>query len=147
MRKQLAIVSAVFLFGLSGMTLFGEETREVKAHVPFPFLVENTTLPAGDYTVSRVDSGESALVIQNQDKGTAVDFLTEAVETKSADPPDNGSLVFDVVSGKHFLSEVWTTGTRTGWKLFPSRLEKQEMKAAGNHISRKTVSCTSMHKG
>jgi hypothetical protein len=80
-------------------------TQEIKAHIPFNFVVENTRLPAGDYTIQPLGIEEpSVLVISSEDGKVAIDFLTnEARPGKTLQPAE---LVFDRYGDKEFLHAV-----------------------------------------
>ena len=54
-------VLAVAFFGLSAGSARAEE---VIVNVPFPFVVQQQTMPAGEYVVERVGQGPDALVIR-----------------------------------------------------------------------------------
>ena len=78
----------------------------VQANVPFPFVVNGRTLPAGKYAVERDDLTPSALVIrpENGKGGTVVMAMPDA----GTDPAGNRpALTFDRFENQYRLSGVW----------------------------------------
>ena len=78
---------------------------ELEVEVPFAFSASEELLPAGSYVIQ--ERGQM-LVIRNGNggKGTLLNVVTRLARRPSAD--GNGSnLVFDIVDGQRFLSEVW----------------------------------------
>lgn len=111
----------------------GQDVIEV--HVPFPFVVENTTLPAGTYYIGRVDPADpGAMQLESQDQRTNVFFTTN--EDTDPKPPEQSEIVFDELGGHHFLSEVRNAGEGTIYQANPGHLERKldmEDGVMGNH--------------
>jgi hypothetical protein len=72
-------------------------------HVPHPFWIEGERLPAGDYTLSRVD--DTVVLFRNaKAKAEAQAFLIPSGE---AAPAGEHKLVFVGHGGRHYLTELW----------------------------------------
>ena len=92
----------------------------VSANIPFEFVVGDTMLPAGEYSLRPATSGDEALMVQNAENGHAIVRLTEpAIESKKK----HTRLVFHRYGQSYFLAEVWK-GERLGRRLTKSKLER-----------------------
>ena len=92
---------------LTAASAAAQSSTTLKANVPFDFIVNNRTLPAGQYTVdSRVAFG--TLMIRSADgKGVAIALARPLYSTVAR---KEGSLVFHRYGYAHFLSQVWSPG-------------------------------------
>jgi hypothetical protein len=104
-------------------TAQAQSTNQMKANIPFRFIIGDQTLPAGEYTVRYInqDSGKTALLFKSTDGKASriVNLMTaQRGETKA-------SLVFNQYGDTYFLSEVWTGGDQYGLTLPKSRAERE----------------------
>ena len=100
-------------------------------NVPFGFVVGNTTLPAGTYTVNRVQfNNPNSLQLRSADGSLAV--LTTVAMTGA--PDATLKAVFNRYGNQIFLHEIRTAGGK--YQLFTSRSERKmaEMMRA-EHVS------------
>ena len=105
-KKYTSVLLA--LIGLLGMgTAAKAEIRgALKVTVPFEFVVDGRTLPAGTYTVSRfADDKHDGLILSNYESRTSVFVLPVGVERASADKPE---VSFQRVGEQLFLSSIRT---------------------------------------
>src|SRR5215469_13308210 len=80
---------------------------EIKVTLPFEFVVDGRTLPAGTYTLSRFgDDKHEGLILSNYKSGTSVFVHIVGVESASADKPD---VSFQRVGEQLFLSSIRTS--------------------------------------
>ena len=96
------------LIGILGMgTAAKAEIRgALKVTVPFEFVVDGRTLPAGTYTVSRLANDKhDGLILSNYESQTSVFVLPVGVERASADKPE---VSFQRVGEQLFLSSIRT---------------------------------------
>jgi hypothetical protein len=99
-----AVLTAACLFGLN-TTAIAEDFDGASVTVPFEFVAGGVTLPAGEYTVKRVNSnGDPELAIRSYNKGGT--FLLSITFAGVAD--GQPKLGFEQVGGKYFLSQVET---------------------------------------
>jgi hypothetical protein len=84
----------------------------IKAHVPFAFEVDGSTMPAGNYEVRPVGINEPSLLkIQSTDgHGAAGLFLTTPQSEEASSGP--AEMVFDRVDGQRFLRAIRLPGER-----------------------------------
>ena len=108
--KKITFTSLVALAGLlmAGNAL--AQTHEVRADVPFSFVVGNKTLPAGHYLIDSESSQVSAdeVLIQNTDQPRVAVLARTSGEpfTQPWGVATQGRLVFDQVGDQHFLREI-----------------------------------------
>jgi hypothetical protein len=97
--KRLTSVLALFVASL--FITAGVWAQAVKANVPFDFTINNTTVPAGTYTISSTSS--DVLRIYSDQKH--VHLLTTALMDQSNAGKAN-VLVFHKYGNQYFLSEI-----------------------------------------
>jgi hypothetical protein len=99
-----AVLMLTCLFGV-GISARAQGTDTVVVSVPFEFVAGETTLPAGEYRVSRVNPGvNQEIAIRGYEKGN-VFLLPLAFGDGAANQP---TLSFEHVGGKYFLSKIKT---------------------------------------
>src|SRR3954463_15016567 len=107
----------------------------LKGNIPFKFRVGDTTLPAGEYTVTRHSAGQQFLVMKNANAHAgSVTFHPNTVSAKSS---QETKLVFHRYGRTYFLSQVWQgLGEDTGLQLVQSKAERviaHQMAASPKH--------------
>ena len=112
MKQQIAKMIGVF--GLLLMAACANaQTLNVKAKVPFDFVVGGKALPAGDYSIQSIPTGNShALVIRKENAGGGMVLLGNSAQ--SASPSLDTRLVFHRYGETYFLSQIWTAGNSSG---------------------------------
>src|SRR5882672_4000324 len=111
----------------------------VQANIPYTFMVGDTRLAAGKYTVKVADDNDLHLMeIKSADGCTSVFF--ETVAAVSSEIPGKTELVFDKIGDDYFLSQVWLVGNRSGNQLFESKI--QQIAKAGDKSSAQERSVT-----
>jgi hypothetical protein len=137
MQKRLLLTAlGVALVAVAGVVpASAMATQEIKAHIPFNFVVENTNLPAGEYTISPLGIDDpSVLVLRSADDKVAIEFLTNP--TKPDKPLNSAELVFDRYGKKEFLHAVLVPDDASAElpvSTSQRRAEKAAMKAAERH--------------
>jgi hypothetical protein len=133
MKRIIAI--AVLIVGAA----FGSTSRasaqqpKVVANVPFDFVLENRTLPAGTY---RIESHGEFLSIESQD-GSKTIFATASQGETRAD--GKAELDFDVVDGKRYLRRVVSSTADTS-KDFPAcKMEKEAGVLLASHKTTEVI--------
>ena len=102
--KRSMLVGVLCLAGASG-TAYAGMTNLLEVKVPFPFVVGDQTLPAGEYRIQR-DDYSTALLIRSE-HGTASAILNTRPARAAAPSSDQPALEFKHVENKYQLSEVW----------------------------------------
>jgi hypothetical protein len=101
-------VFAVFVIGLAATGAVSAQNLTVRANIPFSFVVNGATLPAGEYTLRQQDS-QRTMIIHEKDNGVG-DMTTIAPLTAQPDRSEAARLVFHRYGNEYFLSQVWTRG-------------------------------------
>ncbi len=99
-----------------------ESDATIYANIPHSFIVRDTTLPPGEYTVRVADDYNdlNVLEIRSRDRHTAVLFETQDVQVNPA--PGKSELVFTKIGDNYFLSRVFLKGDEAGNELPKSRM-------------------------
>ena len=97
------------------------QSRMARAEVPFEFVANNVTLPAGQYLI-RDGSGGQLVKISNAKAAKSVFAMTVGLSRKGN--TEKGKLVFHRYGNRYFLAEIWAAGERDGQKLQKSKEEK-----------------------
>ena len=103
------------------------QTTNIKASIPFDFVVGDHAYSAGDYTVKSMSQNSGAIRIDNADESEKGITLSDACE--KAHPATQTILVFQRLGDNYFLSQVWTEGSSTGREF---RMSKREVQLAKN---------------
>lgn len=123
MKRQ--IVSILGVFGLLLVAACANaQSVNVKANVPFDFVLGNSTLPAGAYSIESVNAeiGSPTLLIRNGSK--ALELVNSNTAGKSS-PAKSTHLLFHRYGDKYFLSQIWMEGATTGRQFRMSRREAE----------------------
>lgn len=96
----------------------------VKAKVPFAFAVDESSMPAGQYTIAELS--DRILQISNDETGATVSIVTLREESVNQQTP---RLVFHRYGDQYVLAEAWGSWKDSGMELPTSKLEK-EIRAA-----------------
>ena len=118
------------LFALIGLGLLlatasaYAQTGVVKANVPFNFIVNNTDLPAGAYTLQNLGTVGAAMMIRSSDSKVVNGFLPNTCESYTV--PEVSKLVFHRYGLQYFLTQIWTAGNPRGKEL-PKSGRKREV--------------------
>lgn len=122
------LLAASLLAGMSGIAA-AEQEGSVVAKVPFAFSVQGKTLPAGTYTVRRLnDQNADFLVLRNAEGGEALPILT-GLNGHAA----GAGLVFHRYGDEYFLSAIRTSSGEHN--LPQSKAEKKLVRETGYAIT------------
>ena len=121
MKKHVLFVLAS-LFLVAG-TVHAQSVT-LRADIPFDFVVGNTIMHAGTYTIHPLNRGGSAIQLQSLDLKNNM-LLTPCA--CASDPEQHQSkLVFQLSDGHYFLWQIWTEGYDEGRQLTIKHPETQE---------------------
>jgi hypothetical protein len=104
----------------------------IRTNVPYSFVVGDTTLPAGLYTIRYAGYEDlNVLEIRSVTSKTAVFFDTEPVSVKNA--RGTTELVFNKIGDTYFLSQVFLQGDNSANQLAKSKMQRrlEEANSAG----------------
>ena len=109
----LALVALVF-----GSAAHAQEIN-VRARVPFDFVLGDKVYPAGEYAIQTAMTKTSFLSINNQ--GRTTQSLTPSfpcISSEQVIPANRAKLVFRRIGNTYFLFRVWVGGSSVG-REFP----------------------------
>lgn len=124
MKRQIAR-----LFGVFGLLLMAAcanaQSVNVKANVPFDFVVDNVTLPAGAYNIQSINDaiGSSTLLISGSDSKVMRLVSSDGAENLNAAATTH--LIFHRYGDSYFLAQVWMQGEQHGRSLRKTRREAE----------------------
>jgi hypothetical protein len=122
MKRQ--IVSLLGVFGLLLVAACASaQSMKVTANVPFNFVVDKATLPAGAYSIDALSTGSTTLLIQNRD--ARIQMVTLPNNAEQLRPSDSTCLVFHRYGDRYFLSQIWVAGNSSGRQFKISRHESE----------------------
>jgi hypothetical protein len=97
------------------------QTINVKATVPFSFIVGRSTLSAGEYSLKTMSNGQ-VLALSNREAKITELVLSNSCESLTA---SKTKLVFHRYGDRYFLSQIWTEGNNRGHEIPISQREKE----------------------
>jgi hypothetical protein len=104
------------------------QTTNVKASVPFDFVVGDHAYTAGEYTVKSMSESSPAIRIDNADESEK--GITLSNECQKGQPATQTTLVFQRLGNNYFLYQIWTEGNSLGRQF---RVSKKEAQLAKNN--------------
>ena len=122
MKKQLLTVATVLSLLLVAASAFAQ-TGTVRANIPFKFVVSKQTLPAGEYTLSKMGQAGAVTAIQKDGGKDVMLVVPNHLESRKA--ADKTKLVFRCYGDRYFLSEIWIEGSQIGRTLPKSAHESE----------------------
>jgi hypothetical protein len=104
LRMLIALIGVVG----SGVAARAQDLDKVVAKIPYEFVVDGKTFPAGSYQMDRVGGSEDRmLALRNLDNHASVLVVPEFVESNST---DQVRISFERVGEELFLSKLETVG-------------------------------------
>jgi hypothetical protein len=125
MKKIFLSVMALFLFTVAGATSASAQVVDIiEATIPFDFTIHDKSLPAGSYSIKRVNSNHQRTMVIRDSEGKNL-FAFLANTTYADGIPEDTQLVFNVVGNRYFLSQIFEEGNDLGVAVVKSDMEKQ----------------------
>lgn len=119
-KKQAATLLILMLVGLTGL-VNAQTSTMIKAQVPFHFVVNGKTMPAGECTIAVVaDSGQTVLLIRSGKQQT---FLVPNAD-ESPKARKETAFVFHQYGDQYFLAGIKREGG-IGYQLRASKVESE----------------------
>lgn len=128
--KTLLVAAAALAFGATAQA----QEVNLRAKVPFDFVLGDKTYPAGEYALQTVMANDYSLYIKSQEKAKPALLVTD-VQTAST-PAKHSELIFHRMGNTYFLYQVWVAGSEVG-REFPR--SKEEIRMANNGSKAETV--------
>jgi len=122
MKKHALTLIGVLSLLLAAGSAFAQ-TIDVKGDVPFNFIVNKATVPAGQYELKSLSGDGKTLTLRGPD-GKPVGIFS-SIRAESLKASDKTKLVFKRYGDRYFLSQIWVAGERAGCQLPMSAREKE----------------------
>jgi len=106
--KNLCFRIFVALIGIAGFgfSAKAQDVDHMKVKIPYQFVVDGKSLPAGTYTVTRVsDADTRALILSNFEDRVSVIVLPATVESQYS---QKSTISLEPVEGEFVLSQIRT---------------------------------------
>ena len=103
------------------------QTMNLKADIPFDFVVGSRTMTAGAYDVKH--AGGVLILRKAGEVPMAVAAITQSARRPAAEQP--ATLIFNRYGNDYFLSRVWPASGDTGPSLVRTRQEKEVIARGG----------------
>jgi hypothetical protein len=122
------VVTVLVLAGLGATSsLYAQSTNQVRATIPFNFIVAGRQLPAGTYQF--VKDSNSLLVIRNLRQPAGA---LSQIFTYSGERHDDNNLIFNRYGDRYFLREIHSRSMVGNGEIPRSKLERQAQEASLN---------------
>jgi len=133
--KQQAIKTIAILGFLCVITAAPaySQAKQLKANIPFSFIADGKTLPAGTYRIDCMRKDPGVLVLQEQNSLDTAVVFTMPVE--SSVMQEQSKLVFNRYGEEYFLAQILYAGRSLGRELSESRVERTIRLAKNNSKS------------
>jgi hypothetical protein len=129
MKKQafriITMLSFLLVLAAVSVNAQGRSESSIAVNIPFDFAVDETNLPAGNYTLQRIalTSSYDRLVIKSAD-GSGDSHTVMTMPNRTSEVQKQSKLIFNRYGEQYFLCQVWMAGSDTGRDLFQSRTER-----------------------
>ncbi len=109
------------------------QKSEIRANVPFDFIIDGATLPAGEYSLESVGAGGTVLAIRSANSRIHSMFMVK--EDQASHPDSWTKLVFHRYGDRYFLAEIRVAGNTLIRQVPQTRREKElAMKNSTNAV-------------
>jgi len=105
--KRSIVIGAGCLAVASG-TAYAGYTNVLEVKVPFSFVVNGQTLPAGQYSVMREDDASAVMILRGEHGNNASAILNTRPASDNGPGGNQPALEFTKVEKEYQLSNVWT---------------------------------------
>lgn len=125
MRKRfvtLLVLWCLITIGTKGAR--AQQANRFEVEIPFRFVLQDRELPAGKYSIERIEPAKpNLLMLRNKDAHIVRLVLTHRTQKES--PGSMTYLLFKRQDEKLYLFQVWVTGTMNGLEIpLPAEHEK-----------------------
>ncbi len=127
MKRNLFGILTLVVLSLMFAAAGANAQTNVKADVPFAFMVGNAQMPAGSYTVS--EFGQGTMLIRSGNSSASAISLVRSEEGGRVSP----RLVFLHSGNDYFLTQVW--GQNGDGKILPTTKLEKELLASDSSSS------------
>jgi hypothetical protein len=107
------------------------QSASLRVDIPFEFVVGDTIMPAGTYTIQPLNTNDSIVELWSPELKNGI-LLSPCTCASDRDPGQEheSKLVFQVSDGQYLLWQIWTEGYDAGRQLTIKHPRTQEAKLA-----------------
>ena len=107
------VVLLLAFIALVANSIAAQSSHRFKVDVPFEFVLNGQTLPAGEYVIERTNAARPDIVtLKKKDRDFVRMVITQRVEKD--EPSPTSSLIFITRNGTHYLFQVWNVADMNG---------------------------------
>jgi len=121
MKKHVAAVFILMLAGLTGLVNAQVVHPRVVAQIPFEYVANGKTMPAGEYTIMAQGDGTPILWIRSGNEN----LMALPHATQSLNASEKTVLVFHRYGDRYFLASISRRGEKLGYEFPTNKLEKE----------------------
>jgi hypothetical protein len=135
MKNARFLIATALLFAAVSVYVQAQERPLLTVTIPFAFTVENSSLPAGVYTIS-VLSPYNMIKVQSADRRrSAMVFVTPAPKLERS---EQAKVVFNRRGDLYFLAQVWEQGNNVHREVQIGNLAR-ELAKSGETMQNATI--------
>lgn len=123
MKKHVLTLIGVLSLLMAAGSAYAQ-TIHVKGDIPFSFIVNKETLPAGQYDFKSLGLSDGKVILVRDADGNAVTTINN-MRTESMTTCKETKLVFRRYGSRYFLHQIWVAGERSGQQLPKSPRETE----------------------
>ena len=123
MKNRILVMASMLVLCSFAATQAARAQEPLAVNIPFAFVAGETTLPAGEYRVQKLDGSSAVLLIRCAEPRSAIMVVTNA--TRTGKQQEQSKLVFHKYGEHYFLSQVWNAGSSNGRELRKTQREKE----------------------
>ena len=123
MKKRILVLASLLVLCSFAATQAARAQEPLSVNIPFAFAAGETTLPAGEYRVQKMDGNGAVLLIRCTEPKASIMVVTNS--TGGGKQQEQSKLVFHRYGNHYFLSQVWNAGYRSGRELRIGQREKE----------------------
>jgi hypothetical protein len=123
MRNRILVMASLLVLCSFAATQVVRAQEPLSVNIPFAFVAGETTLPAGEYRVQKMDRNNAVLLIRCTEPRMAIMVVTNSAGGGKLQ--EQSKLVFSRYGNQYFLSQVWNAGYSSGRALRISNREKE----------------------
>src|SRR5437660_1547681 len=126
MKKQVyTMIALIVLVGSMAVAAQAQTSGavELRAHIPFDFKVGNKTMPAGEYTLSRINPSADTAVLNLRSKDGRANVNLPIINDIGK-AQESSKLTFHQYGNRYFFAQAWVGGDANGLQAPKSRAER-----------------------
>ena len=142
-----AFLSLCLVLGLGAMFASHaqiDSDATIKVNIPHSFVVNNTTLPPGNYTIKVADDYSNLNVLEIRSSNGKMNVLFDTEPVNLEREKRTSEVVFAKIGDDYFLSQVFLRGDESGNRVVKSK--QQRRLEDGGSVAERTSLGASMVK-